>query len=142
MILNNVIVEGWELKIKLDSPSMLTSHPHRQEVEVTSVNWPDQDAAMRVSRVLVSYRWHGVVYVIEFSPSFFFHITSVRCWDVTKMMVLQHWPMDEWYEQRNPAHPACMPIYYTLTIVELFLYLRTASLRPHLGCQSTSRCMT
>ena len=42
---------------------MLNRH---QEVEVTSVNWENQDAAMRGSRVLVSYRWHGIVYVTEF----------------------------------------------------------------------------
>ena len=79
----------------------------RQEVEVTSVNWQDQDAAAaRVSRVLVSYRWHGIVYVTEFSQVLSFTSPSVRCWDITKMAVLQHWPMDEWYAQRILVRPA------------------------------------
>lgn len=90
------VVEHWELKVKLDSPSILDHHRH-QEVEVTSVNWQDQDAATRASRVLVSYRWHGIVYVAIFSQVPSFTSTSVRCWDVTKMMVLRHWPMNEWY---------------------------------------------
>jgi hypothetical protein len=63
------VVERWELKIKLDSPSI-----KKWRSRVTSVNWEDQDAAMRVSRVLVSYRWHGIVYVAELFTNFVFHI--------------------------------------------------------------------
>jgi hypothetical protein len=55
------IVERWELKVKLDSPSVFNRH---HEVEVTSVNWEDEVAAARMSRVLVSYRWHGIVYAL------------------------------------------------------------------------------
>jgi hypothetical protein len=60
----NNIVECWELKVKLINPSM---HDHRGEIEVTSVNWEDEDAATRASRVVVSYRWHGIVYAIQFA---------------------------------------------------------------------------
>ena len=48
--------------------------------------------------------------------------------------------MDEWYAQRNSGRPADMIVHDTLITVEPFLYLWTASLQPHLGCQST-RCM-
>jgi hypothetical protein len=133
----DVVAECWKLKAKLDPPSMLN---RRQEVVVTSVNWEDRDAATQVSRVLVSYRWHGIVYVSEFSSMLSFTISSVRCWDLNKMAILRHWPMDEWYAQRNSGRPADMIVHDTLITVEPFLYLRTASLQPHLGCQST-RCM-
>lgn len=119
-------MERWELKVKLDSPSMLNRH---QEVEVTSVNWQDQYRA----RVLVSYRWHGIVYVTDFSQFLSFTSPSVRCWDIKKKTALQHWPMDEWYVQRTPVRPTDMVVYYILITVELFLYLWTASLQPHSG---------
>ena len=58
------LVERWELKVKLDCPSVFNRH---REVEVTSVNWEDEVTAARRSRVLVSYRWHGIVYALKFS---------------------------------------------------------------------------
>jgi WD40 repeat protein len=58
-------VENWELKVKLVAPGLL--HHRHQEVEVTSVNWESRDAAASASHVLVSYRWHGIMYVIKFS---------------------------------------------------------------------------
>ena len=58
------VVESWEVKVKLDPPSTFNRH---QKVEVTSVNWEDHDAAACVSRVLMSYMWHGIVYAIKLS---------------------------------------------------------------------------
>ena len=88
------IVESWELKVKLETPNMF----NHQDVEVTSVNWEDQDAATRLSRLLVSYRWHGIVYAIKPLCQFHrvSHIVLVRCWDVTKMTVLWQLAMEEW----------------------------------------------
>jgi hypothetical protein len=57
-------VESWELKAKLASPGLLQNR--HQEVEVTSVNWESPDAAASASHVLVSYRWHGIMYVVKF----------------------------------------------------------------------------
>jgi hypothetical protein len=48
--------------VKLESPNTFNCH---QNVEVTSVNWEDHDAATCLTRLLVSYRWHGIVYAIE-----------------------------------------------------------------------------
>jgi hypothetical protein len=56
-------VESWELKAKLASPGLLQNRD--QEVEVTSVNWESQDTAASASQVLVSYRWHGIMYDIN-----------------------------------------------------------------------------
>lgn len=39
---------------------------HHNEVEVTSVNWESKDAAADASQVLVSYRWHGIMYAVKF----------------------------------------------------------------------------
>lgn len=38
---------------------------HHREVEVTSVNWETKDAAAVASQVLVSYRWHGIMYAAK-----------------------------------------------------------------------------
>jgi hypothetical protein len=51
------------MKVQLPSPSMIYQH---REVEVTSVNWETKDAATAASRVLVSYRWHGIMYAVKF----------------------------------------------------------------------------
>ena len=37
-----------------------------QKVEVTSVNWKSQDASTIASVALVSYKWHGIMYAMEF----------------------------------------------------------------------------
>jgi hypothetical protein len=88
------LVERWELKVKLDCPSVFDRH---REVEVTSVNWEDEVAAAHISRVLVSYRWHGIVYALKFSPNAILHTSYlISCWDITKMSVLWHIPIDEW----------------------------------------------
>jgi hypothetical protein len=63
-------VESWELKAKLASPN-ITLDRHR-DIEVISVNWEDQDAATHASRIIVAYRWHGIVYVIEFRNDLIF----------------------------------------------------------------------
>ena len=57
-------VESWELRFKLPSPSKFYGH---REVEVTSVNWEQEPAvASQVTgQVLVSYRWHGIMYGVE-----------------------------------------------------------------------------
>jgi hypothetical protein len=86
-------VESWELKVKLASPGILR-HQH-EEVEVTSVNWQSQDAAATASHVLVSYRWHGIMYAVKFSQQLIYS-TLVRCWDVATKSVLFRLPMDEW----------------------------------------------
>jgi hypothetical protein len=88
------IVERWVMKVKLDSPSIFNRN---HEVEVTSVNWEDKVAAARVSQVLVSYRWHGIVYALKFSQISSCTPCLFRCWDVPKMTVLWHIPMDEWW---------------------------------------------
>jgi hypothetical protein len=92
------IVERWELKVKLPPPSMID---FRREVDVTSVNWEDQNAAAAASFALVSYKWHGIMYV---NCSLMAFITvdlpldfSVRCWDVIKLTVLWQLPMEDWY---------------------------------------------
>jgi hypothetical protein len=38
----------------------------RQKVEVTSVNWKSKLAGEIASVALVSYKWHGIMYAIEF----------------------------------------------------------------------------
>jgi hypothetical protein len=58
------VVECWELKINLPPPSTID---FRREVEVTSINWESQDAAAAASLAFVSYRWHGIMYVIIIS---------------------------------------------------------------------------
>jgi hypothetical protein len=63
-------VENWELKVTVPSPGMFYSD---REVEVTSVNWQSKDSAAALSHVLVSYRWHGIMYAVKFItaiPSF------------------------------------------------------------------------
>jgi hypothetical protein len=62
-------VESWELKAKLASPNMLDCH---WGIEVISVNWEDQDTATHASQVIVAYRWHGIMYVIEFHNNLIF----------------------------------------------------------------------
>ena len=91
----STIVESWELKVKLESPNMFSRH---QNVEVTSVNWEDQDAATCLTRLLVSYRWHGILYAIKSLQKSHrvSHIILARCWDVTKMTVLWRLAMEEW----------------------------------------------
>jgi hypothetical protein len=37
----------------------------RREVEVTSVNWADQNAAAAGSFAVVSYKWHGIMCISE-----------------------------------------------------------------------------
>lgn len=59
--------------MKLESPAMF----NHQDVEVTSVNWEDQDAATRLTRLLVSYRWHGIVYAIK--PLHKIHSVNISC---------------------------------------------------------------
>ncbi len=56
------IVECWDQKVELPPPSMIDL---RRPVEVTSVNWEDQDAAVNTTFAVVSYRWHGIMYVVE-----------------------------------------------------------------------------
>ena len=68
-------VESWELKAKLASPSMLVRH---RDVEVVSVNWEDQDAAVHASRLVVAYKWHGIMYVIKFCNDLIFLIFISR----------------------------------------------------------------
>ena len=53
------VVESWELKVNLPPPSTID---FRQEVEATSVNWEDQNAAAVASFAVVSYKWHGIMY--------------------------------------------------------------------------------
>lgn len=69
-------VESWELKVKLASPGTL--HHDDQDIEVTSVNWESQDAAASASHVLVSYRWHGIVYAVKSSQPLIF--STVLSW--------------------------------------------------------------
>ena len=87
-------MESWELKAKLETPNIFD----HQDVEVTSVNWEDQDAAARLTRLLVSYRWHGIVYATRLLQTFncVSHVVLVRCWDVTKMTVIWRLAMEEW----------------------------------------------
>ncbi|KAH9024441.1 WD40-repeat-containing domain protein [Lactarius deliciosus] len=68
-------VESWELKVKLPPPRTID---FRQEVEVTSVNWENQNAAAIASFAVVSYKWHGIM-----------------CWDVTNVTVLWQLPMKD-----------------------------------------------
>ncbi|KAH9177856.1 WD40-repeat-containing domain protein [Lactarius sanguifluus] len=68
-------VESWELKVKLPPPRTID---FRQEVEVTSVNWENQNAAAIASFAVVSYKWHGIM-----------------CWDMMNMMVLWQLPMKD-----------------------------------------------
>ena len=68
-------MESWELKVKLESPNMF----NHQDVEVTSVNWEDQDAAAGLTRLLVSYRWHGIVYAIKPLQKFHHIFTYCLC---------------------------------------------------------------
>ncbi len=58
------VVESWELKVKLPPPQTID---FRREVEVTSVNWEDQNAAAIASFAVVSYKWHGIM--CAFDPS-------------------------------------------------------------------------
>ncbi|KAH9024364.1 WD40-repeat-containing domain protein [Lactarius pseudohatsudake] len=68
-------VESWELKVKLPPPRTID---FRREVEVTSVNWENQNAAAIASFAVVSYKWHGIM-----------------CWDVTNVTVLWQLPMKD-----------------------------------------------
>ncbi len=69
---------------------------HR-EVEVTSVNWETKDTAAVASQVLVSYRWHGIMYAVKFLTAISsFHLILFRCWDLKKMTALWRLSMDEW----------------------------------------------
>ncbi|KAH9068121.1 WD40-repeat-containing domain protein [Lactarius deliciosus] len=68
-------VESWELKVKLPPPRTID---FRREVEVTSVNWENQNAAAIASFAVVSYKWHGIM-----------------CWDVMNVMVLWQLPMKD-----------------------------------------------
>ena len=71
-------MESWELKAKLESPNVFNRH---QDGEVMSVNWEDQDAATCLTRLLVSYKWHGIVYaikaLIENSSHFTYHLRQM-----------------------------------------------------------------
>ncbi|KAH9008948.1 WD40-repeat-containing domain protein [Lactarius hengduanensis] len=63
------------LKLKLPPPRTID---FRREVEVTSVNWENQNAAAIASFAVVSYKWHGIM-----------------CWDVTNVTVLWQLPMKD-----------------------------------------------
>ena len=66
--------ESWEPKAELPSPSRFD---HNRAVEVTSVNWQTKGAAAAASRVIVSYRWHGIMYVVHLVHSYFIlHLSS------------------------------------------------------------------
>lgn len=54
---------SWELKFTLPPPKVVDP---RRNVEVTSVNWESQLAGALASVALVSYKWHGIMYAIEF----------------------------------------------------------------------------
>jgi hypothetical protein len=51
------------LKFTLPAPNVVDL---RRKVEVTSVNWESQLAGATASVALVSYKWHGIMYAIEF----------------------------------------------------------------------------
>lgn len=87
-----IAVESWNLKVKLPPPDRGNRN---QEVEVTSVNWPSRDAAASTSHILVSYRWHGIMYAVKFSQQLIYS-TLVRCWDVAAKSVSWRLHMDEW----------------------------------------------
>lgn len=56
-------VESWVLKFTLPPPKVVDL---RRKAEVTSVNWESQLAGVTASVALVSYKWHGIMYDIEF----------------------------------------------------------------------------
>ncbi|KAF8261411.1 hypothetical protein EI94DRAFT_1705554 [Lactarius quietus] len=68
-------IKSWELKVKLPPPSTID---FCREVEVTSVNWENQNAATVASFTVVSYKWHGIM-----------------CWDVMNLTVLWQLPMED-----------------------------------------------
>lgn len=92
------------MKVKLPPPNMID---FRREVEVTSVNWENQNAATIASFAVVSYKWHGIMYIncslvedIKADLSLDF---SVRCWDVKNLTILWQLPMEDWHVQGPPS---------------------------------------
>jgi hypothetical protein len=132
-------VESWELHVKLPPPNVIVRH---REVEVTSVNWENEDAAAVASQVLVSYRWHGIVYAVKLLTAFSPFISRL-----VQMLGAKKKDYSLAVVRGGMVTPMLQPVFadmiinYDLsTTVARFPYLQMGGVLQHLHRPSTLRC--